>query len=102
MLRKCTLSAIKIEKHDAEKYDSVYVEITTSNNKKLTLATVYRPPKLRATDDTDLHNEIYPLIQCKDAIIIGDFNCANVDWNLLTGDQEGSRLIEMVEDSFLI
>ncbi len=28
-------------------------------------------------------------------------NCANVDWRSLIADQEGSRLINMVEDSFL-
>ncbi len=61
-------------------------------------ATVYRPPKLQAVDDTALYNEIQSLIQGKNAIVIGDFNCANVDWRLLIGDQEGSRLINMVED----
>ncbi len=91
----------KTEKQDAENYNSVYVEIT-QNNKKLILATVYRPPKLQAADDTALYNEIQPLIRGKNAIVIGDFNCAHVDWRLLVGDQEGSRLINMVEDSFLM
>ncbi len=75
--------------------DSVYVYIT-HNNKKLILATVYRPPKLQAADDTALYNEIQSLIQSKNAIVIGDFNCANTDWRLLIGDQEGTRLINMV------
>ncbi len=89
-----------MDKQDAENYDSVYVEIT-HNKKKLILATVYRPPKLQAVDDTALYNEIQSLIQDKNAIVIGDFNCANVDRRLLIGDQEGSRFINMVEDSFL-
>ncbi len=59
------------------------------------------PHKLQAADDTALYNEIQSLIQSKTAIVIGDFNCANVDWHLLLGDQEGSRLINMVEDLFL-
>ncbi len=75
---KSTLAAIKIGKQDAENYDSVYVEII-HNNKKLALATVYRPPKLLTADDTALCNEIQSLIQGKNAIVIGDFNCANVD-----------------------
>ncbi len=68
---------------------------------KLILETLYRPPKLQAVDDTALYNEIQSFMQGKNAIVIGDFNCANVDWRLLIGDQEGSRLINMVEDSFL-
>ncbi len=34
-------------------------------------------------------------------MVIDDFNCANVAWRLLIGDQEGSTLMNMVEDSFL-
>ncbi len=37
---KNTLTAVKIEKQDAEKYDSVYVDITTERNRKLTIGTV--------------------------------------------------------------
>ncbi len=97
---KSTLAAIKIDKQNAENYDTVYVEIT-HNNKKLIIATVYRPPKVQAVDDTALYDEIQSLIQSKNAIVIGDFQCANVDWRLLIGDQERSRFIIMVEDSFL-
>ncbi len=92
---KSTLAAIKIEKQDAGNYDSVYVEIT-HNNKKLILATVCRPTKLQAADDTALYNRIQSLLQGKNAIVIGDFNCANVDRRLLMGNQEGRRLISMV------
>ncbi len=99
MLRKSWLPVIKIDKQDTENYDSVYVEITASI-KKLTLATVYRSPKQQADDDIALYKEIHSLTQSKEAIIIGDFNCPNIDWRQLTGDQEGNRLIEMVEDSF--
>ncbi len=65
------------------------------------LATVYRPPKQQAADDIALYEELHSLTQSKEAIIIGDFNCPNIDWRQLTGDQEGNRLIEMVEDLFL-
>ncbi len=61
---KRTVVAIKVDKQDAENDDSVYVDIT-HNNKKLILATVYRPPKLQAADDTALYNEIQSLIQSK-------------------------------------
>ncbi len=61
---KSTLASIKIDKQYAEYYDSIYVEIA-HNNKKLILATVYRPPKLQAVEDTALYNEIQSLIQGK-------------------------------------
>ncbi len=88
------------KKKDTEKCDSIYVEIT-QNNKKLILAAVYRPPKLQAADDTALYNEIHFPIQGKNAIAISDFHCENADWGVLLGDQNGSKLIYMVEDSFL-
>ncbi len=65
----------------------------TANNKKLTLATVYRPPKQQTADDIALYEELHTLTQIKEVIIIGDFNCPNIDWGQLTGYQEGNRLI---------
>ncbi len=75
---KSTLPAINIAKQDADNYDSVNVEIT-ANNKKIILATVYRPPKQRAADDTAMYEEFHSLTLSKEAIIIGDFNCSNID-----------------------
>ncbi len=95
---KNTLSAIKIEKQDAQNYDTVYVELPLRKTKKLLVAIVYRPPKQLRTDDTALYVEIQSSIRNKNAVIVGDFNCPNINWNSMHGDQEGSRLIEMVED----
>ncbi len=53
---------MKIERQDAEKFDTVCVEIT-HNNKKLILEIIYRPPKLQAADDAAVCNEIQSLIQ---------------------------------------
>ncbi len=55
---KSSLTAVTVEKLDAEKYDSVYVDITTERSRKLTIGTEYRPPKLQAADDTALYEEI--------------------------------------------
>ncbi len=70
-------------------------------NKKIMVGIVYRPPKQLRTDDTALHEEIQSTIRNKNAIIVGDFNCPNINWNSMHEDQEGSWLNEMVEDSFL-
>ncbi len=59
------------------------------------------PQKQQAADDTALYEELHSLTQSKEAIIIGDFNCPNIDLRQLTGDQEGNRLIDMVEYAFL-
>ena len=96
-----TLSAVKINKLDMETYDSMYIKITTKSKKKLILAVVYRPPKQCATDDLALYDEIRSIIHGNDAIIVGDFNCPNIDWSWPAGDPEGTRLIGLVEDEFL-
>ncbi len=62
---------------------------------------MYRPQKLQAADNTALYEKINSITQNKEAVIIGNFNCPNVDWNLIHGDQEGNRLVEMVDDAFL-
>lgn len=48
-----------------------------------------------------LYEEIKSVIQNKLAIIIGDFNCPNVDWATVNVDQEDNRLIDVVGDSFI-
>ncbi len=97
---KTTLSAVKIEKQEAQNYDSIYVELT-DGNQKVTVATVYRPSKRQPADDAELYEEIQNTIRNKNAVVLGDFNCPNINWNLMHGDQEGNRLVDMVEDSFL-
>ncbi len=81
-----TLTAVKLEKLDAENYDSVYVDITTERNRKLIIGTVYRPPKLQAADDTALYEEMNSITQNMEVVIIGNCNCPSVDWNLMHGD----------------
>ncbi len=85
---KSTLSALKTDKQDAENYDSVYVKISTKSNKTM-IATIYRPPKVQAADDTALYqsNQIKSVIQNKQAVIIGDFNCPSIDWTSMNGDR---------------
>ncbi len=97
---KSTLSAVKIGKQEAQNYDSIYVELA-NGNQKVTVATVYRPPKQQPADDAALYVEIQTTIRNKKAVVIGNFNCPNINWNLMHGDQEGNRLVYMVVYSFL-
>ncbi len=82
-----------------ENYASVYVQISTQSN-NIMIVTIYRHRKVQAADDTALYEEIKSIIQNKQALIIGDFNCPSIDWSSMNGDREGNRLIEMAEDAF--
>ncbi len=92
---------MKITKEDSEEYDTVYVELETSKHNKITIGTVYRPPKQLAADDAALYEEIHTMTQNKQSVIIGDFNCSNIDWTTMHGNWEGNRLLEMLQDTFL-
>ncbi len=75
--------------------------MVTSRHNKLTIRTVYIPPKRQAADGAALYAEIQAMTQNKQSVIIGDFNCPNIDWTTVNGDQEGNRLLKMLEDAFL-
>ncbi len=98
---KSNYPAVKIFKQESEKYDTVYIEVATGRHNKLTIETVYRPPKQQAADYATLNAEIQAITQNKQSVIIGDFNCPNIDWTTMNGDQDGNRLLEMIEDTFL-
>ncbi len=57
----------------------------------ITIVTIYRTPKLQGPDNTAVYEEIKSVIQNKQAIIIGDFNCPNIDWDTMNGDQEDDK-----------
>ncbi len=80
---------------------TVYIEVATSRHNKFTIGTVYRPPKQQAADNAALYAKIQAMTQNKQSVIIGDFNCPNIDWTTLNGDQEGNRLLEMLGDALL-
>ncbi len=82
MLRQNHALCHKIEKQETQNYDTVYVELTTIGNKKLLVAIVYRPSKQLRTDDNALYKEMQSIIGNKNATIVVDFNCPNINWNL--------------------
>ncbi len=65
------------------------------------IGTVRRPPKQQAADDAALYEEIHAMTQKKQSVIIWDYNCPKINWSTMNGDQEGNRLLEMLEDTFL-
>ncbi len=67
----------------------------------MTIGTVYRPPKQQAADAAALYEEIQAMTQNKQSVIIWDFNCPKINWSNMSGDQEGNRLLEMLEGTFM-
>ncbi len=59
----------------------MYVEISTKSN-KIMIATIYRPPKAQAAEDTALYEEIKSIMKNKQAGITGDFNCPQYQLDL--------------------
>ncbi len=49
---------------------TVYIELETSKRNKLTIGTVYRPPKQQAADDAAVYEEIQAMTQNKQSVII--------------------------------
>ncbi len=60
-----------------------------------------RPPKQQAADDAALYEEIQVMSQKKQSVNIGNFNCPKISWSTVDGDQEGNRLLEMLENTFM-
>ncbi len=98
---KTYINVVKISKTDVDAYDSLYVEVT-EKNKKNVLDVVYRPPKQTRENYKKLYNEIKSIIKDKNAIICGDFNNPSVNWQTLSSDREGRRLIELAEEVFSV
>ncbi len=84
---------MKITKEDSEKYDTVYVELQITKRNTILIGTVYRPPKQQTVDDAALFEEIHTITQNRQSVIIGDFNCSNIDWTTMQGYREGNRLL---------
>lgn len=61
---------------------------------------VYRPPHQSVDSDDGLYALLSRLIERKNSIIAGDFNCI-VDWDTWTAGAEGSRLLDFANDNFL-
>ncbi len=80
---------------------TVYTEVATSKYNKLTIRTLYRPPKQQAAQDAALYEEIQTITRSKQSVIIGDFKCPYIDWASMNDNQKGNRLLKIIEKTFL-
>ncbi len=70
-MRICCVKNTLAAKKKKKKYGTVYEEIK-HKNKKIMLATVYRPTKIQTADDIALYDEIQSLILNNNAIVVTD------------------------------
>ncbi len=64
----------------------MYIDPEISKRNKLTIDTLYRPPKQQAADDAALYEEIQVMTQNKQSAIIEDFYYPKVNWSFMNGD----------------
>ena len=62
---------------------------------------VYRPPHQAVEWDESLYNNLSTAARNKFCIITGDFNCPKVNWKNMTGDAEGTRLLDFASEEIL-
>lgn len=67
----------------------------------LQIFVVYRPPHQDIDSDTRLYTDISQLLRDRESLVLGDFNCPAVDWDLGVSVGEGSRLVQFMQDNFL-
>ena len=61
---------------------------------------VYRPPTQSINLDSEMYSALSQIVQRHEAIIVGDFNCADIH-NFRTSNRDSSNLIDFIEDNFL-
>lgn len=85
----------------APKQDIISVNIIGKGSKKIQITLVYRPPKITATDDIDLYNNLDQIITADDGILIGDFNIPDINWSTLESLAPGKRLLNLTDNKFM-
>ena len=88
--------------------DTVWVEIAIEKNKKMLIGGIYRSPNNSALKNKLLFDTIVTAsnINKDNFLLIGDFNCSEIDWDdLTTQDQNmellSNKIIEIIRDCFL-
>ena len=67
----------------------------------LLVLVVYRPPKYNRDSDMALYEVLSGLLGGRSSIVVGDFNCPKVNWDLDAATGEGLRLVDFMHDNFL-
>ena len=79
------------------------MNISTANNKKITMGVFYRPPNSNLTVLEDLQNSLSN-ITTTDIVLLGDFNLGEIDWannRSLRNSEHHIQLFDMIQDNFM-
>ena len=95
------LNPIVIETSENENVEHLCVQIT-AKTKKICVSVVYRRPSQILDTDTDMYASLQNTLKNNDAIILGDFNLPEINWQDFSFvESESRRLINFTEDNFL-
>jgi hypothetical protein len=80
--------------------------VTLRLKKPLNIGLVYRPPNQDMDTDDLLLREIKEFCRKNELLLLGDFNAADIDWNLMSVDSSentfASKFLKLTLDEFLV
>ena len=99
---RSNLNPLEINTSTNSKVEHLCVQISTNENRRISINVVYRKPSQTVEIDTAMYDSIHETIRNKDSIILGDFNLPEICWRTISGvESESNRLIDFIEDNFL-
>ena len=79
--------------------ESVWCELVGDKGSRTLVGVVYKSPSAEQTEINCLLNMLRSL-DGKQVLIMGDFNCPGINWNMLEADAMGTGLLEIILDNF--
>ena len=100
---KDNITATKIDSYNKHNFtNSILFSIETGSNDQLLVGVVYRSPNSNEDNNNSLYTMLEEALSVNpSAMIIGDFNFPGINWELLTSDNNGQRLLSISQDNFL-
>lgn len=69
---------------------------------KINISTVYRRPSTTINEDFELYSIMEETLNADEALLLGDFNLPDINWNLNTGtNQQAKLMIDFIENNYL-
>ena len=102
------ISAPESEKPEFKQFNQCCcINLPIRNGQKLSLVLAYRPHRLYDDSDDDVNannallGSLFHRVQ-KPAVLLGDFNCSDIDWENSTSGPTGKFLLQAASDNFYV